>query len=252
MQDTPSIRFGIAPPEVVKPENRLWPRLGRLLAGSLARGQAILSSLVSLPREDAFALSLIALAAKLAKADGRITLDEVRTFRSFIEIPQGEEKNAARIFNLCGQTTDGYEHYAKKLDKALGSEPMADQARRNVLDMLFHVAMADGEFHPREAAFLDEVARIFRIPSAEVAEFRARHVPGSWSASLVLGVSSDADEQEIRQARKRLAKENHPDVMIASGMPAETIAVAHARMSDINRAAEEMLEALKARTAPGL
>ena len=109
----------------------------------------------------AFSISFIALAAKLAKADGTVARSEVTMFRRIFAIPPEEEANAARVFNLCRQETTGYKTYAKQLSKALAKAPAADTLREDVLDGLFHIAMADGEYHPAEECFLKQVTEVF-------------------------------------------------------------------------------------------
>ena len=58
-----------------------------------------------------FSIAFIGLAAKLAKADGRVSVSEVVTFRRIMEIPPEEEENAARVYNLCREAAAGYQHY---------------------------------------------------------------------------------------------------------------------------------------------
>jgi DnaJ like chaperone protein len=234
------------------PPSGFWSRMLEILGRLDPRG--LLREPASPRDSEAFSISLIALGAKLAKADGRITRDEVRMFRAIVEIPPGEERHAARVFDLCGRETTGYEAYARKMDRSLGSGEEADLIRRDVLDMLFHIAMADEEYHPEEKIFLKKVAEIFRISEPEFEALEARHVPDIWSPHLVLGIPHDADADAVRLARRRIARESHPDIMAARGMPAEMVALAHARLSDANRAADELVARLAAKRsdrAPG-
>jgi DnaJ like chaperone protein len=225
----------------------LWSRLLALLAPLDPRGWM---REPADPREsEAFSVSILALAAKLAKADGRITKDEVRMFRSIVEIPAGEERNAARVFDLCGRETTGYEAYARKMDRILGAGREADMIRRDVLDMLFHVALADGEYHAEEKRFLETVSETFRIPRDAFRALEARHVPDAWSPHAALGLEPGADADQIRLARRRIAREAHPDIMAARGMPPEMVAIAHARIRDANRAADELLAGISRRPA---
>ncbi|MCW3783882.1 molecular chaperone DjiA [Defluviimonas salinarum] len=213
---------------------RLLDRLGRMdpFAGSMPA--------VGPTDPEGFSISLLALSAKIAKADGLITRDEVAVVRSILQVPPGEEKNAARVFNLCGQDPSGYEAYARKISRAIGHGAHADGLREDVLDALFHVAMADGEYHPNEASCLWTVAGIFAIPEARFRMIEARHVPDAWSPHEVLGVPSDAGEEEIRAAWKARVREEHPDRLAARGLPREMLEIAHRRMLDLNRAYEEL------------
>ena len=193
----------------------------------------------------AFSISFIALAAKLAKADGQVTADEVAMFRRVFTISREDEKRAAQVFDLCRQDIAGYEVHARKLTRILGTGNNADAIRLNVLDGLFHIAMVDDEFHPGEEAFLETVAGILQISASDYKAMMARHVPNRADPFAVLGVDSQASPEKLpellRQARRRIALECHPDKLPASGLPTEMIALATERMAAANRACDEAL-----------
>lgn len=193
----------------------------------------------------AFSIALIALCAKLAKADGQVTRDEVIVFRSIVDIPPEEEANAARVFNLCRQDVRGFESYARQIDALLGEGAQAERRRFDVMDALFHIAMADGVFHEGEAQFLEEVARIFALSEADMLRLKARHIPESWNPWTVLGLDEDSTLEDARRSWRKRIKANHPDLLIADGASQERIALAGARLNDLNKAYEEISQALK-------
>ncbi len=188
----------------------------------------------------AFSISFIALAAKLAKADGTVTRDEVTMFRRIFDIPPEEEANAARVFNLCRQETTGYKAYARQLSKVLERTPAGDTLREDVLDGLFHVAMADGEYHPAEDHFLKQVTEVFGLRQEVYLHLKARHVPEFRNAYSILGVQADVSLKNLRLARRRFVLENHPDQLIAKGLPQEMIELATARLASVNDAYDEI------------
>ena len=106
----------------------------------------------------AFAIAVIALSAKMAKADGHVSRDEVTAFREVFHISPADEAGAARVFNLARQDVTGFEEYARRIKSMYGedTEPLTD-----LLEGLFHIAMADGLYHPNEDVFLHEVSRYF-------------------------------------------------------------------------------------------
>jgi DnaJ like chaperone protein len=63
----------------------------------------------------AFTIGVIALGAKMAKADGVVTRDEVIAFKEVFKVPEREMENVSRIFNLAKQDVVGYEAYAISL-----------------------------------------------------------------------------------------------------------------------------------------
>ena len=99
----------------------------------------------------AFTVGVIALGAKMAKADGVVTMDEVNAFKEVFKVPEGEMKNVARVFNLAKQDVAGYEAYAEQLATMFkGNRKLLE----DVLEGLFHIAKADDVLHPREEQFL--------------------------------------------------------------------------------------------------
>jgi DnaJ like chaperone protein len=188
-----------------------------------------------------FSIAFIALAAKLAKADGRVTVSEVVTFRSIIDIPYEEEQNAARVFDLCRQQTAGYQHYARQIRELIRGHPNEEDVRTNLIDGLFHIALADGEYHPEEDRFLREVAGILELGDRQFEQLRTRHVPDAWNPHRVLGLDQDAPPDKVKSAWRRLARENHPDLLFSKGLPLELIRIAETRLKDINRAYEELI-----------
>ena len=191
-------------------------------------------------RSVAFTIAVIALGAKLAKADGTVTRDEVSAFRAVFVIPPEEEAAAARVYNLARQDVAGYDAYARKIAAMFGSDgrPENHQVKIDLMEGLFHIALADGEFHAEEEAFLREVATIFGLEERCFAALRARHVPGDPYA--VLGVDPSAPVEEVRRAWAAAVRASHPDGMIARGVPAEAVQLAEDRMRAVNAAWEEI------------
>lgn len=219
----------------------IWTRIADALA-ALRHGEAlseVFDRLRTPPeRSVAFAIAVIALGAKMAKADGQVTKDEVTAFREVFTIPQEEEKNAARVFNLARQDVAGFEEYAARIRRMF---PARDSALTDLMEGLFHIALADGEYHPNEDDFLSRVARIFELPDATFRAIRARFVPGvEQDPYEVLGVTPDMDRAEIRAAWRKLVRHTHPDVMIARGVPEEAVKMAEKRLIAINRAWEQI------------
>ena len=238
------------PPAVMGPT--LWQRIADALS-ALAQGEwlsALLDRLrgVKTPPEKsvAFTIAVIALSAKIAKADGTVTRDEVTAFRRIFAIPEGEEGHAAHVYNLARQDVAGFDAYARKVAAMFLPESgslCADD--RNVLidllEGLFHIALADGDFHPGEDAFLAQVAEIFGLEPACYHTLRARYVQDAPRDPYdILGLPHDAPLEAARKAWRQAVKDSHPDAMIARGVPAEAIKLAERRLIAINQAWEDI------------
>lgn len=219
----------------------IWSRMAEAIA-ALAKGEglsAVFEKLRASPdRTVGFTIAVIALGAKMAKADGHVTKDEVVAFREVFVIPPEEEANAARVFNLARQDVAGYDIYARRIKAMYGDDdaPLCD-----LLEGLFHIAMADGTYHPKEDDFLHNVAQIFGFDDRRFRGIRAQFVAEAERDPYdVLGVDPATPVQDVRAAWRKLVRETHPDQMLARGVPQEAIKLAERRLVAINRAWEEI------------
>jgi DnaJ like chaperone protein len=219
----------------------LWSRISDALA-ALRQGEGlseVFARLRTPPEKSvAFAIAVIALGAKMAKADGTVTRDEVAAFREVFFIPPEEEAAAARVFNLARQDTAGYDTYAARIAAmfAPGAAVLED-----LLEGLFFIANADGAYHPAEDAFLRDVAGAFGIGEARFRSLRMMYAPHAEpDCYAVLGVDYDAPLDEIRAAWRQTVRETHPDRMIARGVPEEAVALATRKLALVNRAWEKI------------
>jgi len=219
----------------------IWIRISDALA-ALRSGESlsvVFDRLRTPPeRSVAFTIAVIALGAKMAKADGLVTRDEVTAFREVFQIAREDEAGAAKVFNLARQDVAGYEDYAARIAAMFtdNRDVLCD-----VMEGLFHIAMADGDYHPKEDDFLEQVARIFALPEAEFQALRARFVPDAApDPYAILGVTPDMALDEIRVKWRQMVRDTHPDRMRARGVPDEALKLAEKRMADINHAWDQI------------
>ncbi|MEY3308202.1 MAG: hypothetical protein RLZZ413_2240 [Pseudomonadota bacterium] len=219
----------------------IWTRIADALS-ALASGEglsALFDRLRPPPEKSvAFTIAVIALGAKMAKADGEVTRNEVAAFRQVFAIPPGEEANAARVFNLARQDVAGFDAYARKIRAMFHDD---SRVLVDLMEGLFHISVADGRWHPQEEAFLRDVANIFGVGDRCFRSLRARFVPDAQPDPYdVLGVDPDATITEARAAWKQAVRDSHPDRMLARGVPAEAVKLAEQRLIAINAAWEEI------------
>ncbi|MBB5753005.1 J domain-containing protein [Prosthecomicrobium pneumaticum] len=225
----------------------LWSRLAELLhclPGPCALGtfvdgivetvKSVFGGDPEMRRQVAFSVSMIALSAKMAKADGVVTADEVEAFRQLFVIPEGEAKNVARLYNIARQDVAGFEAYATKL---AGLYERGAEIYEDIVDGLFHIAKADGAVHEKELAYLARVAALFGMTSAAFQRIEARHiVPEEGDPYLILGVDRAASDDEVKRHYRRIVSATHPDRLIARGVPPEFIAIATQKLAALNGA----------------
>jgi DnaJ like chaperone protein len=180
---------------------------------------------------------VIALSAKMAKADGFVTETEIAAFQQIFDYPEEEAKNVARLYNLAKQDVAGYEAYAEKLSGLCSSGRPGCTMLENVLDGLFHIAKADGAVHEKEMTFLQNVSQVFHMPEEQFERILARHVyVDGRDPYIVLGVSRKDDFQTIRKHYRSLVQEHHPDRLVARGLPVSFQVIANDRMARFNAA----------------
>jgi DnaJ like chaperone protein len=188
-----------------------------------------------------FTIAVVALGAKMAKADGQVTRDEVAAFNEVFSVPVGEEAHMRMIFDLARRSTHGFESYARQVARLFADDKAVLE---DLLGGLFHIALADGALCAAEDAYLGEVARIFGFDPACYARIRATHAgsPPEEDPHAILGVAAGASLDEIRVAYHRLVREHHPDALISQGLPPEILARATARIARINTAHDRLVK----------
>src|SRR5580693_4612250 len=194
-------------------------------------------------RRVTFTIAVIALGAKMARADGEVTRDEVAAFNEVFRTPPGEEAHVRLIFDLARRSTHGFESYARQVGRLFADDRAVLE---DLLGGLFHIALADGALCAAEDAYLREVARLFGFTAADYARIRATHAGAPdqepEDAYAILGVAASASPDEIRVAYHRLVRETHPDALASQGLPPELMARATARIARINAAHDRLVK----------
>ena len=188
-------------------------------------------------RRVAFSVALIALSAKMAKADGVVMPVEVTAFQEIFDIPDDDAQQVSMLFNLAKQDVAGYETYASQLAGMCSTGQNNCPILRDIIDGLFHIAKADDLMHSQELEFLRSVALIFKISDDEFERILSRHVDkGAADPFRILGIESGIHYDDARGRYLDLVREHHPDALAARGLPLEFIRIADDRMAAINAA----------------
>ena len=189
-------------------------------------------------RQVSFAIAVIALSAKLAKVDGVVTRDEVEKFKRVFHIATAEIKDVGAIFNEARESAENFESYAQQV--AVMFHPNL-AVLEELIDALFAIAKADGKLHQSELDYLRSVARIFGFGDTEFERISAGHAPDPSSEPyLILGVSQDISDEDLKSHHRRLVLQHHPDRLIAEGMPAEFIDQANQKLALVNSAFDQV------------
>ena len=183
-----------------------------------------------------FTAGVIALSAKMAKADGKVTKEEILTFRKLVQIPKDNINQVSKLWELAKETTDGYELYAKQIYTLFQNQ---SEILERILDILFEIAKSDGNIDPTEFNYLKNVSNIFNFDEIIFQRLLALHDPENNSFEI-LGVKISDSLEDIQKKWKEMVKNNHPDKLIGQGMPIEFIESANQKLVIINSAYEEI------------
>lgn len=197
-----------------------------------------------------FAISVIVLGAKMAKADGHVTREEVLAFRQAFRSPDSQLAEIGDLFDKARRSSEGYEPYAARLATTFGGAPYILE---EILSGLFYIAMADSSRLSRaEILFLRRVAVLFGFSEETFSRVASRvgirmesspPPPKRDHAYDVLGLPTTANKREIKKTYHALIRKNHPDILLAKGIAPEKMIEATERMKQINAAYSSICKA---------
>ena len=193
-------------------------------------------------KDVAFVQSMAGLAAKISKADGLVSENEIRTFKKLFATDRNPK--IARIFNDAKQTTQGYQAYAKQL-KMLSHDNL--DMKESIIENLFKIAIVDGEILPDELDILEDIANIIELPQGNYIIIKDRFVFKPSNDTIqdyyaVLGVFYNASNKEIKRRWKELIYQYHPDRAQARGASPQEIESCTLKMAEINNAYEQIMK----------
>lgn len=215
--------------------------LGALIGGAVGAAVARARKPDADPRTRAgvtFTIAVIALAAKMARADGAVVEAEWLAFERQFKVPASEAANVRRFFQMAQGSTAGFDAYARQVQSLFADDAAM---REDILDALFVIAKSDGAIGPAELEYLAAVAREMALEPAVFARIQAAHMAlpedSPWA---ILGVEPGASPEAIRAAWLAMIKEHHPDRLSGKGVPQEFVQVAQARVAALNVAYEQL------------
>ena len=212
--------------------------LGSLVGGKIsrARSQSGLGSFAN--PQQVFALSLIVLSAKLSKADGQVSREELIAVKDKLKIPEKELDQVGKIFNKAKEESTGYEPYATQIAQVYrGNLNVLEE----VINILFYIAEADGNISKSELNMIENIARIFGLNEKQFNSIKeSRKSSEKLNPYIVLESSPDDNIENIRKKYIKLSKEHHPDLLISKGVPEEVIEESKKKMRAINSAWDQI------------
>ena len=212
--------------------------LGSLLGGKISRARSRGNFGAFAQPQQIFALSLIVLSAKLSKADGNVSHEELVAVKDKLKIPDNEIDQVGKIFNKAKEESTGYEPYAQQIAQIYkGNINVLEE----VINILFYIAEADGEVSSQELTMIENIAKIFGLTQVQFNGIKeSRKGSGKLNPYIVLESNPNDDLQSIRKKYLKLSKENHPDLLMSKGVPQEVIDESKNKMRAINSAWDQI------------
>ena len=212
--------------------------LGSLIGGKMSRARSGGGFRSFAQPQQIFALSLIVLSAKLSKADGQVSREELIAVKDKLKIPESELDQVGKIFNKAKEESTGYEPYAQQIAQIYkGNINVLEE----VINILFYIAEADGNVSSSELLMIENISKIFGLTQVQFNSVKeSRKGSDKLNPYIVLESNPDDDLQSIRKKYLKLSKENHPDLLISKGVPKEVIDESKSKMRAINSAWDQI------------
>jgi len=200
----------------------------------------------------------IALVAKVAKADGRVSELEAQLismmFDDISKVFTEKEKTRGilkEIFDEEKQSIDDTKEVAHSLSTLIGRSLLK---RRQFIEFLIQLAFVDDGLSTDEDRILRVIVTELGIALSDYDamlnkfENMKKGQPQSMSideAYALLGVSPSDDMNSIKKTYRNLVREYHPDIMISQEKDEAYIEEATAKMQEINQAYQVIKEGRK-------
>tara|TARA_B100001123_G_scaffold189935_1_gene216768 strand:+ start:173 stop:898 length:726 start_codon:yes stop_codon:yes gene_type:complete len=212
--------------------------LGSLIGGKISRAKSRAGFGSFAQPQQIFALSLIVLSAKLSKADGQVSKEELIAVKDKLKIPENELDQVGKIFNKAKEESAGYQPYAQQIAQIYkGNINVLDE----VINILFYIAEADGNVSDSEFKMIEHIAQIFGLSEIQFNSIKeSRKSSEKLNPYVVLESKPDETIEVIRKRYLKLSKEHHPDLLMSKGVPQEVIEESKAKMRVINSAWEQI------------
>lgn len=208
--------------------------------------------------QTAFFTATFAVMGRIAKADGRVSPDEIRLAEAVMtemDLTAELRRTAIDLFNQGKQT--GFD-----LDAVLDQFRRECHRRHTLIQMFVEIqvqaAFADRTMDPAERAVLLHICRHLGVPElvfrriverirAEL-HFAGRRGEGAAAADrgkladayALLGVTERDDPEQIKKAYRRLMSQHHPDKLVSKGLPEEMMRLAAQKTREIRQAYEQV------------
>lgn len=186
-------------------------------------------------------VSMFALSAKIAKADGVVSQEEIDTLNYFmtntLEFDKDSKNAAIKIFREAKDSPRSFEDFASDYYNVFKYDR---EHLLMMLELLILVAAADNVYHPNEEKLILSAVSIFKLTMEEYAQIKSKFFEDNDKYYKILNCSKDDSNETIKAKYRKLAIDYHPDKIVSKGLPDEFVNFANAKFQEIQTAYEKI------------
>ncbi|MCR6578438.1 molecular chaperone DjiA [Campylobacter insulaenigrae] len=190
----------------------------------------------------------IALLAKIAKSDGRVSQDEADMISQILDANAKDDKERSFLkasFNEHKENLNDAYYVAKEFLKEI---PLPKNERFNILRVLVFMALIDGKLNTKKQEILEQIAKAFDIAKVELDTFinnlsnlkESKQEMNLEEAFNTLDLPNTADLNMVKKQYRILAKKYHPDILNANNVSENELKLGIAKFQKINEAYEKI------------
>ena len=184
-----------------------------------------------------FFVAAFSMLGKLAKADGRVSEEEIDAVNKFmlydLNLDPESRMAAMNIFNAAIESSESFDDFATQFYSQFRVQP---QMLELMIDILLRVSIADGTMSESEERLIRSAVRIFNFGDERYKKLKSKYVQEFGKYYATLGCGKNDTDEHIKSRYRKLVMEYHPDKIVSKGLPEEFTKFAQDKFREIQDA----------------